>query len=94
MECKEIVFSNHAVQRMFERGIRPSDVRTVITSGEVIAEYQDDRPYPSYVILSFIKDRPIHVVVAVEPDTRECYVVTVYPPDPELWNSDFRTRRT
>jgi hypothetical protein len=33
------------------------------------------------------------VVVAVEPDTRECYVVTVYPPDPELWNSDFRTRR-
>ena len=94
MECKEIVFSNHAVQRMFERGIRTSDVRTVITSGEVIAEYQDDRPYPSYVILSFIKDRPIHVVVAVELDTRECYVVTVYPPDPELWNSDFRTRRT
>jgi hypothetical protein len=78
---------------MFERGIRPSEVRTVITSGEVIAEYQDDRPYASYVILSFIKDRPIHAVVAVEPDTLKCYVVTVYPPDPELWSSDFRTRR-
>jgi hypothetical protein len=44
MECKEVVFSSHAVKRMFERGINPTDVRAIINSGEVIAEYPDETP--------------------------------------------------
>ena len=94
MECIELVFSSHAVQRMFERGISPSDVRSIVNSGEVIAEYPDDKPFPSYVMLGFINDRAIHAVVAVQPDGQKCTVVTVYPPDAELWNNEFRTRRT
>jgi hypothetical protein len=94
MECEELVFSSHAVQRMFERSLSPSDIRNIIESGEVIVEYPDDKPYPSYVMLGFINDRAIHAVVATDLDRRKCCVITVYLPDPELWTNDFRTRRT
>jgi hypothetical protein len=94
MECREVVFSSHAVKRMFERGINPIDVRAIINSGEVIAEYPDDTPYPSCIVLGVINDRAIHAVVAIKPDGQKCHVVTVYPADPELWSNDFRTRRT
>ncbi len=65
----------------------------VIRSGEVIASYPDDSPYPSTLLLGFVRDLPIHALVAQEYDTGNCHVVTVYRPDPELWSSDFRNRR-
>ena len=39
MECKIINFSGHAVQRMFERGIREKDVIEIIKTGEIIPSY-------------------------------------------------------
>lgn len=64
-----------------------------IATGETIADYPDDKPYPSRLIVAFIKGRPVHVVVAKDPVTDICRVVTVYQPDPVLWNEDFRMRR-
>lgn len=40
-------FSGHALQRMFEREITIEAVKTAVASGEVIAEYPDDRPDPA-----------------------------------------------
>jgi hypothetical protein len=45
-------------------------------------------------MLGFINDRAIDAVVAVGTAGQKCTVVTVYPPDAELWNNEFRTRRT
>jgi hypothetical protein len=47
MDRAQVVFSGHAIQRMFQRGIRREDVLAVLSSGEVVAEYPDDTPYPS-----------------------------------------------
>lgn len=94
MECKRLIFSGHAVRRMFERQIRDGDVRSVIASGEVIASYPDDSPLPSCLILGFVKGVPLHVVVAMDSQGGTCYVVTVYTPDPGQWHSDYRTRRS
>jgi hypothetical protein len=69
-------------------------VRSIIKSGEVIADYPDDTPYPSKLILGFYNDTPIHAVVAHDSDPRNCIVVTVYEPDPELWEKDFKRRKT
>ena len=88
------VYAAHAVERMFERVISPADVRSVIETGEVVADYPDDRPFPSRLILGFVAHRPIHVVAAFDPDTDAIYVVTAYSPDPELWNPDYKTRRS
>jgi len=70
-----------------------SGVKSVIAGGEVIAEYPGDSPYPSCLMLRFVKDRPIHVVVASDEDDRTCVVVTVYVPGLDQWQPDFRTRR-
>ncbi|MEW6348978.1 MAG: DUF4258 domain-containing protein [Thermodesulfobacteriota bacterium] len=94
MECGRIVFSRHAVTRMFERSIARTEVRKVLRTGESIEAYPDDDPFPSALMLGFVENRPLHVVVAVEDSTETCYVITAYDPDPLLWESNFRTRRT
>ncbi len=79
---------------MFEREIRKSAVVEVLHSGETIAEYPDDTPYPSRLILGYPDARALHVVASLDPQDQTCYVVTVYEPDPDQWSSDFRTRRS
>lgn len=78
---------------MFERGISPSDVRSVLERGETIGDYADDRPHPSRLVLGWIRKRPLHVVAARRTDRNETIVITVYEPDPELWEPGFRKRR-
>ena len=92
MDCDEIVFSGHAVRRMFERGLGEANVAAVIRSGEVIVSYPDDQPLPSYLLLGFLADEPLHVVVGVDATADRCVTITVYRPTAELWGDDFRSR--
>jgi hypothetical protein len=64
-----------------------------VRNGEIIAEYPDDKPLPSKLLLDFIDEQPIHVVVAFDEIQRLCIVVTAYKPDLKFWESDFKTRR-
>jgi len=89
----KLVFRVHAVQRMFERRISEKDVRSVLESGEAIEEYPADTPYPSRLMLGWRGTRPIHVVVADNHEENECILITVYEPDPALWEADFRRRK-
>lgn len=93
MDCRVVDFSGHAVRRMFKRSVGRDEVLEAITKGEVIEAYPQDTPYPSYLLLARSRERVLHVVVARDADRGHCYVVTVYPPDPDLWEPDFRTRR-
>ncbi|MBF0565023.1 MAG: DUF4258 domain-containing protein [Nitrospirae bacterium] len=93
VKCKSILFSAHAVRRMFLRGIGKDDIRSVIVSGEIIIEYPSDTPYPSCLMLGFIRDIPIHVVLGINSDVQECIVITTYIPNDELWTDNFRKRR-
>lgn len=43
--------------------------------------------------LGWCGPRPIHVVVADDPETQEPVVITAYEPDPFRWDSTFRVRR-
>ena len=94
MACSEVRFSAHAVTRMFERGFSTDEVLTAMKVGHVIIDYPDDRPYPSHLLLAYLGIRPIHLVVAQEPESAICFVVTAYSPDPLIWSADFTTRRT
>ncbi len=92
MQCNKITIGEHAFRRMFEREISPEDVLNSIRGGEVIKEYPDDKPYPSYLILSFVKNKPVHVVVAKNDMRNICFVITVYEPDPNTWSKDFKIK--
>ncbi|MGK5093225.1 DUF4258 domain-containing protein [Deltaproteobacteria bacterium TL4] len=93
MIIKELKFSGHAIQRMFERKITKDSVKKVIISGEIIKDYPNDQPYPSMLLLGFEEDRPLHVVLGIDPHDQTGYVVTVYEPDSKLWSTNFKTRR-
>lgn len=78
---------------MFQRGIPPDAVHALLNQGEIIASYPDDRPYPSVLILGWFDNKPVHAVIARSRTMEECQVITVYQPDPLLWNADFKSRK-
>ena len=55
--------------------------------------YADDTPFPSRLVLGWRGPRPLHVVFAENKQGREIIVVTVYEPDAERWEENFRRRR-
>lgn len=93
MQCSNLIFSRHAIERMFQRSITLDAVRHIIENGDCIAIYPDDKPYPSQLLLRFEKGEPIHVAVAMDEESGDCFVITAYRPDAAIWNEDFRTRR-
>jgi hypothetical protein len=93
MDCSSIRFSRHALERLFARAILPEAIIRIVREGETISSYPEDKPFPSVLLLGFEKGEPVHAVVARDPDTGTCIVITVYRPDPALWSDDFRTRR-
>ena len=88
-----IEWQRHVLERMIERHIRRSDVVTVLLSGELIEDYQDDRPFPSALFLGRTGCRPIHVVAALDMGSGRVFVITAYEPDLEHFESDFKTRK-
>jgi hypothetical protein len=90
----QLVFRVHAIQRMFKRRISKNDVRHVLATGEVVEDYPSDTPYPSRLILGWCETRPIHIVIADNAAEDETIVITVYEPDPNLWEPGFKRRRS
>lgn len=93
MNCKTLHFSRHAFERMFQREINPDTVAQIVADGEIIADYPDDLPFPSTLLLGYYGNQPIHAVVAHESATGNCHVVTIYWPDPAIWDESFKRRR-
>jgi len=93
MDCKTLHISRHAFERMFQRGVEPSVVARIVTDAQIIIDYPDDKPFPSALLLGFYGNQAIHAVVARSEDG-ECHLVTIYWPDPVIWDDTFKQRRT
>jgi len=88
-----MILKRHAVWRMAKRKILLRDLAHVLEVGEVIEWYPDDQPLPSKLLLGFCGERPIHVVAANHPNNPEdTYIITVYEPKKDEWDSTFRKR--
>ena len=75
-----IAITEHARIRLYERNINVDDIINGIDTGEIIKQYEDDKPLPSCLILGFsVKSQYIHIVVSFEPDF--IYLITAYFPD-------------
>ncbi len=93
MKFPAYVFRVHAVQRMFERNVSVRRVKEALETGETIEDYSSEMPEPSRLILGFQGKRPFHVVTSENPETNATTIITVYIPDPNKWNRDFKSRR-
>ena len=88
----KVTYRVHAIRRMFERRITAADVEKALSEGEQIMAYPDDAPYPSRLLLGWRGERPLHVVTAYNARDDEQIVITVYEPDPMMWEDGFRRK--
>ncbi|HLR77134.1 MAG TPA: DUF4258 domain-containing protein [Balneolaceae bacterium] len=86
-------FTRHAVQQMFQRHITEEEVKIVMRNGEVIKSYEDDKPYPSYLIFHYINNRPLHVVAANSIEDNIITIITAYEPSTDIWEDNFKARK-
>jgi len=89
---KTIAITKHARHRLVERDISIDNVQFAIRHGEIIKQYNDDKPFPSCLILGKIEsNKPIHVVVST--DNEYLYIITAYYPDSNEWDANLKTRK-
>lgn len=95
-ETDSIFYTRHAKLEMaFEEYGRIFDyaVGEAIKNGEILEEYPEDKPYPSALIFGTTSvNRPLHIVCATNEKENQAIIITVYQPDPELWE-EFRRRK-
>lgn len=89
---ENIALTKHARERLRERNITVDDVIKGIETGEIIKQYEDDKPLPSCLILGYsVNNNYIHIVVSHNKEY--IYLITAYYPDLEQWEEDFKTRK-
>ncbi len=89
----EFEFSKHAVDQSILRKIRVHEIKEAIVNSELIEDYPQDKYGPSCLISGKTQlGRTIHVQCSY-PSRPLIKIITVYEPNPELWNKDFTIRR-
>jgi len=53
------IYRVHAIERMFQRDIYEHQVESVIENGKIIESYEDDKPYPSFLVLGWVEVMPM-----------------------------------
>ena len=92
MNNPKVYFRVHAVQRMFERNISAMKVRQVLERGETIEDYSAEMAEPSRLILGFQGKHPIHIVASENSKANEITIITVYVPNANRWDKNFKSR--
>ena len=84
-------FSSHTKEEMIydESGvIHEREVKEAIDNSEIIEKYSGDKPYPSFLIYGrTVNNRPLHIVCAPVVDEKILIIITVYQPNPKLWEN-------
>ncbi len=87
-----IKWSKHCLERMQERDISIYDVESSLLTGEIIEDYPDDFPYPSYLIFGYTKENKVlHIVVGSKGDA--IFFITAYYPNTDKFEKDLKTRK-
>ena len=89
----QIEWRRHTLQRMAERNLSQAGVVEVLLAGEKIRDYEDDKPFASALFLGYLAGRPLHVVAAFDEAAKLVFIITVYEPSLDVFESDYKTRR-
>lgn len=87
----KVEITTHAQIQLKVRNINSDDIFLGFKFGEIIEQYPNDFPYPSCLILYCrINGTPMHFVCSTD---NKIYIITVYDPDLEHWEDDYKTRK-
>ena len=90
---KCIIWRLHSIDRLFQRGLTDNKVLNSIVDGEIIEKYPQDLRGESLLIFGFSGNTPIHSVVSYDKTDKILYIITVYIPDGNHFEPDFKTRK-
>ena len=86
----EYTITRHAQRRCDTRKISLEEVKHVISTGEIIENYPNDKPYPSCLVLGYVRENvPLYVLCALG---EQVHIITVHWLDSDTW-LDPKTRR-
>ena len=80
--------------RLQQRGLDGEALCNAISSLEIIEAYPDDKYLPSFLLRGEAQGAVFHAQVATDVEGDNIRVVTMYTPDGEEWDDEFRKRRT
>jgi len=82
----------HALKEEMKEGLTAREVEEALLQGfELVEDYPNDPRGHSCLILTWIKEKPVHIVCA--PHEEALIIVTVYIPSREDWEENFKARR-
>ncbi|MCL1904121.1 MAG: DUF4258 domain-containing protein [Oscillospiraceae bacterium] len=89
---KNIAVTSHVRKRFVERGITINDIKNAIGTGIIIEQYENDKPFPSCLLLGLTEqNKYIHTVTSI--GEGYLYFITAYYPDTDYWEEDLKTRK-
>ncbi|HEY84187.1 MAG TPA: DUF4258 domain-containing protein [Chloroflexi bacterium] len=89
----KIRITDHADEEAQADRLSFDEIFYSVFQGEIIEDYQDDKPYPSCLVYGdTFSENPVHSVWAYNSENQWAVLITVYRPDPLRW-IDWRTRR-
>jgi hypothetical protein len=59
----------------------------------IIETYEDDYPFPSFLIAYINETKPLHVLLSYDKEAQMCYIITTYEPDTRYFQDDLLTRK-
>lgn len=89
-----VKITDHADEEADSDGLTFDEIFYSVMKGEIIEQYETDKPFPSCLIYGdTFKGFPIHSVWAYNEENGWAVLITVYRPDPNRW-IDWKERRT
>ena len=92
IEQNNFELSKHAVDQSIIRNIRIAEIKEVVSVGQIIEDYPNDKYGASCLIAGFTADnRPLHIQCSY-PNRPLIKIITIYQPHPQRWNNNFTQR--
>ena len=89
---EKVRWTNHVIVRLFQRNISQKDIEKALLTGEIIEEYENDYPFPSYLVYGLnLNNEVLHIVCGV--NETELWIITAYYPDNIKWEKDLKKRK-
>ena len=79
--------------RLQQRNLRSDMLVAAVDSFEIIENYPDDKYLPSFLLRAETAGFVFHIQVATDVQGNNVRIVTMYAPEPDEWDQDFRVRR-